>query len=95
MPTRNLICHTILFPCHHNAIEMLSGITTCVEGPNNHMPKATRVECQYLGQQIDLRESLSRCDLFDLDSNAISETIKNRISNEILPHEHMLIAGDQ
>jgi transcriptional regulator with XRE-family HTH domain len=93
--TKNVICHTILFPSYRNAIDTLSGITTGVGSLNTHMPKSTRVEYKYLGKQIDLREALNGCGLFDLDSNAISDEIRHRINNEILPHEHMLMARDQ
>ena len=93
--TKNVICHTILFPSYRNAIDTLSGITTGVGSLNTHMPKSTRVEYKYLGKQIDLREALNGCGLFDLDSDAISDEIRYRINNEILPHEHMLMARDQ
>lgn len=93
--TKNVICHTILFPSYRNAVDTLSGITTGVGSLNTHMPKSTRVEYKYLGKQIDLREGLNGCGLFDLDSNAISDEIKSRISNEILPQDHMLMARDQ
>ncbi len=93
--TKNVICHTILFPSYRNAIDSLSGITTGVGSLNSHMPKATRVEYKYLGKQIDPRDALDGCGLFDLDSTAISDEIRHRINNEIQPNEHMLIARDQ
>ncbi len=93
--TKNVICHTILFPSYRNAIDTLSGITTGVGSLNTHMPKSTRVEYKFLGKHIDLRNALASCGLFDLDSESIADDIKKRISNEILPQDHMLIARDQ
>jgi hypothetical protein len=93
--TKNVICHTILFPSYRNAIDTLSGITTGVGSLNTHMPKSTRVEYKFLGKHIDLRKALASCGLFDLDSKSISDDIKKRIGNEILPQDHMLIARDQ
>ena len=92
--TKQAICQTILFPSYRNAIDTLSGITTGVGSLNSHMPKSARVEYLFLGKQIDLREGLQGCGLFDLDSETISEDIRHRIDNEILPHETMLTARD-
>ncbi len=92
--TKQVICQTILFPSYRNAIDTLSGITTGVGSLNSHMPKSTRVEYQFLGKQIDIREGLQGCGLFDIDSETISQDLKHRIDNEILPHETMLTARD-
>ena len=59
------------------------------------MPKSTRIEFQYLGQDIDLRQAIKGCGLFDIDSQLISPEIRERIDNQILPHEYMLTARDQ
>jgi len=93
--TRHAICHTILFPSYRNSIDTLSGITTGVGSLNSHMPKSTRVEYEYLGKQVDLREALGRCGLYDLDSDEIDAEIKERVNNIIQPHEYMLTALDQ
>jgi hypothetical protein len=92
--TKQAICQTILFPSYRNAIDTLSGITTGVGSLNSHIPKSTRVEYLFLGKQIDLREGLQGCGLFDIDSETISQEIRHRIDNEILPHETMLTARD-
>ena len=92
--TKNAICHTILFPCYRNTVDSLSGITTGVGSLNSHMPKATRVEFRYLGKQVDVREALLGCGLYDLDSEDIDAEIRERVNNNILPHEHMLTALD-
>ena len=93
--TRHAICHTILFPSYRNSIDTLSGITTGVGSLNSHMPKSTRVEYEYLGKQVDLREVLGRCGLYDLESDEIDTEIRERVNNIILPHEYMLTALDQ
>lgn len=93
--TQSVICHTILFPSYRNAIDTLSGITSGVGSLNSHMPKAGRVEYKFLGKKIDLREGLQGCGLFELNSTAISEDIRERINNEIAPGDFMLTARDQ
>ena len=92
--TRSVICHTILFPSYRNIVDTLSGITTGVGSMHSHMPRSTRVEFQFLGKQVDVREALRGCGIFDLDSTRISSDIKERIHNEITDQEFMLTARD-
>lgn len=92
--TKTAVCHTILFPSYRNIVDTLSGITTGVGSINSHMPKATRVEYQFLGKQVDLREALNGCGIFDLESNQISADIRERINNEMTDQEYMLTARD-
>lgn len=93
--TKQSICHTILFPSYRNVVDCISGLTCGVGSLNSHMPSSTRVEMQFLGKQVDLREALNGCTLIDAESNVIEQGIKDRIKNEILPHEFMLAARDQ
>jgi hypothetical protein len=94
MLTKSAICHTILFPSYRNVVDTLSGITTGVGSINSHMPKATRVEFQFLGKQVKLRQILRGCGLFDLDSELIDSEIRKRINNEMTDQEYMLTARD-
>lgn len=93
--TRQNICHTILFPSYRNVVDTISGITCGVGSLNSHMPLSTRVEMRFLGKQVDLRDALNGCRLFDADSEAIGQDLKDRIKSDILPHEFMLTARDQ
>ena len=92
--TKTAICQTILFPSYRNIVDTLSGITTGVGSINSHLPKSTRVEYQFLGKQVDLREALRGCGIFDLDSNQIDSAIRERINNEMTDQEIMLTARD-
>lgn len=92
--TRSAICHTILFPSYRNVVDTLSGITTGVGSINSHMPKATRVEFQYLGKDVDRREALRGAGLFDLNSPQIDSDILERINNELSDQQYMLTARD-
>ena len=94
MLTKTAVCHTILFPSYRNIIETLSGITTGVGSINSHMPKATRVEYQFLGKQVDRREALRGCGIFDLESTQIDSNIRERINNEMTDQEFMLTARE-
>ncbi len=92
--TKTAICHTILFPSYRNIVDTLSGITTGVGSINSHMPKATRVEYQFLGKQVDLKKVLRGCGLFSLDSKLIDIEIRERINNEMTDQKYMLTARD-
>lgn len=92
--TKNAICHTILFPSYRNVVDTLSGITMGVGSINSHMPKATRVEFQFLGKEVDRREVLGGVGLFDLDSSQIDAEILERIDNELSDQQYMLTARD-
>ena len=92
--TRRAICHTILFPSYRNIVDTLSGITMGVGSMNSHMPSATRVEFHFLGKQVDLREALRDCGIFDLDSDRIDSDIRERIDNQIAENEFLLTARD-
>ena len=94
MLTKSAICHTILFPSYRNVVDTLSGITIGVGSINSHMPKATRVEFQFLGKQVELRQVLRGCGLFDLDCELIDGEIIQRINNEMTDQEYMLTARD-
>ncbi len=61
---------------------------------NSHMPKATRVEYQFLGKQVDIKEALRGCGLFDLDSGLIDSNIRKRIDNDMTDQEFLLTARD-
>ena len=92
--TKTSICQTILFPSYRNIVDTLSGITTGVGSINSHMPKATRVEYQFLGKQVDLKETLRGCGIFDLNSDQINSEIRERINNEMTDQEFMLTARE-
>ena len=73
---------------------MLSGITMGVGSINSHMPKATRVEFQFLGKDIDRRQALAGVGLFALDSPLIDAEIRERIDNELDDQQYVLTARD-
>jgi transcriptional regulator with XRE-family HTH domain len=91
--TKQSIAHTILVPSYRNTVSM-SGVTLGVASLNSHLPKACLVEYQYLGKQIDIRAALRNCGLFSVDSDVIHEGIKQRIKNQILPHQYMLTGNE-
>ena len=92
--TKTVVSNTILFPSYRNVIDTLSGLSIGVGSISARLPKATRVEYQFLGKEIDKREALNGCGLFQLDNQLINERIRERINNEINEHEFMLSARD-
>ena len=91
---KQTITHTIIIPSYRNTFRMLSGLTLGVGSVNSHLPKATRSEYEFLGKQINLRAALTNCGLYHHDSEEIEADIRNKISNQILPHEYMLSVID-
>ena len=91
---KQTITHTIIIPSYRNTFRMLSGLTMGVGSVNSHLPKATRIEYEFLGKQVDMRAALNNCGLFRYNSEHIDADIREKISNQILPHEHMLSAID-
>ena len=92
--TKRAICHTILFPSYRNIVDRLSGITMGVGSMNSHMPSATRVEFQFLGKQVDLKQALRGCGIFDLGSDQIDSEIRDRINNDMDDSSFLLTARD-
>jgi len=92
--TKQSICHTILFPSYRKVVDCISGLSCGVGSLNSYLPSSTRVEMEFLWKKINLREALKGCTLIDAESNLIDQGIKDRIKNEIQPHEFILTARD-
>lgn len=90
-----VICQTVLFPNYRNSIDYISGITIGVGSLSSHVPKAARVEYQYLGESIDIKKTIRGCGLFKAESLTICGEIRQRISNVITDDEYVLAARDQ
>ena len=90
--SNEMICYTALYPCYRSSLDYMSGITCGVGSHHTRTPRATRVEYEFLGKFINIRQALLKCGLYKIDSNEISERIKKRIINDIGPSDFMLTA---
>ncbi len=93
--SNEMICYTALYPCYRSSLDFMSGITCGVGSHHTRTPRATRVEYEFLGKTIDIRQALTSCSLYKMDSNRISDDIKKRIANDIGPADFMLTAYNQ
>ncbi len=84
---KNEMIHLTLFPTYKNKVSQLSGLMLGVSGTDSREPVCQRVILSYLGRQVDHRQALSQCGIFDLDSDQVDDEIKARIENSIEPGE--------
>ena len=89
--TSGEITQTICFPSYKSRTTYLSGLKLGISADSRHTPSATRVLFEYLGREVDLKQAIRRCGLFDGSSDDINEEIKRRISNTISPTDFHLV----
>lgn len=77
----NEITETILTPSYKNRITRLNGLRIGVPANGMRTPSCTRVVMEYLGLQVDIRKALSLCGLYELQDDAIDESIKSAVRN--------------
>lgn len=92
---KQVICHSIIYPNYRSNLDFLSGVTTGVGSLNAHEPKATRVEYQFLGKNMDVKKAINNCGLFVYDSESINDVIRSRIANDISSNEFLLTANGE
>ncbi|MBO6604694.1 MAG: helix-turn-helix transcriptional regulator [Roseicyclus sp.] len=73
--TGSELTHTILFPVYRNRVSLLSGLTMGVSGADTRQPSAARIMLEYIGRNVEARESLRRCRLYGPDSPEIPEVV--------------------
>ncbi len=93
--TNNEISQTILYPNHKTRLTHLTGLKLGVSSSKQREPLCTRVVLEALGQEINAREALRKCGLFEPGANEIEPEfealIENRISND---DHHFRVAPD-
>lgn len=85
--TGHEMTQTILFPSFKNRVDRLTGLKLGVSGSGERMPCCARVVYEYLGKQVNKREALSLCGLYDGDSEQVDIGIRQAISNSMAPDE--------
>jgi len=77
---------TILYPTYQSHIKFLHGLSIgCAT--LGRIPSCARIAYVYLGKNIDKREQLSQCGLYNKDDKSIPETILNLIENTKDPED--------
>ncbi|SBS30193.1 Helix-turn-helix domain protein [Marinomonas spartinae] len=79
--TGHEVTQTILFPSFKNRIDRLTGLKLGVSGSGERMPCCARVVYEHLGKQVNKREALALCGLYDVDSEQIDMSIRQAITN--------------
>ncbi|MGH1542775.1 MAG: helix-turn-helix domain-containing protein [Arenicella sp.] len=90
MLTKTTVNLAILNSSYRSKITTLHGITMGVSSAATREPAACRVEWEYLGKEIDIREALKSCQLYKPDSEFVDPQLKSRISNEVAPEDFLL-----
>ena len=86
--TGDEISQTILYPSYQNRQYRLPGLKLGVSTSSVRKPVCARVLLVYLGENVNLRDSLRRCGLFDPNDPEIEPDIQAMIENKIEPGEH-------
>lgn len=89
--TSGEITQTICFPSYKSRTTYLSGVKLGISSDSRHTPSSTRVLFEYLGREVELKQAIRQCGLFDESSDKVSEEIKLRIRNTIKPTDFHLV----
>ena len=82
------ISQTVLFPDYKKKVQRLSGLLLGVSAGNQRPIAAARIVFEYLGQNIDLRKALRKCEILDPKVTEIDPTILRVIDNSIHVNTH-------
>lgn len=69
------LTQTALFMNYRNRVSVLTGLTMGVSGGDAHEPSSARVVMEYIGRSVNLRQAISDCRLYPLDSTSIPRRI--------------------
>ncbi len=81
--TGNEMTETILFPSFRNRVSRLSGLRIGVSGSGERMPCCARVVYEFLGTDINTRQALRLCGLYDADSEEIELSLRAAVVNHM------------
>ncbi len=70
---------TALYPSHRSRFRFLNGLVAGVAGDSFRRPYGAQIVFEYLGETVDLRQTMTACGLFPIDSPEISEEVKARL----------------
>lgn len=79
----NEITETVLTPSYKNRISRLNGLRIGVPANGVRKPSCARVVMEYLGLQVDIRKALGLCGLYELSDDAIDESVKVSVRNQM------------
>lgn len=79
MLLRNAITETILYPTHKHPMTYLYGDAFGITSGVSREPYMTPMVYEFLGTQVDLKELLSQCGLYDEQSSSIDDDVKSYV----------------
>lgn len=74
------LTQTMLFMNYRNRVSVLTGLTTGVSGGDAHEPSAARVVMEYIGRSVNVRQAISDCGLYPLESDLTPRRILSHLT---------------
>lgn len=84
------ITQATLYPSHRHRLDLLLGIQTGGPTRRGRKPGASKVALEYLGRNINIREALRRCGLYDPRDSRMRSEVMTLIENRIDPPAFVL-----
>lgn len=78
--TGSEMTQTVLFMNYRNRVSMLTGLNMGVSGGDAHEPSSSRVVMEYIGRSVNLRQAISDCRLYRLDSETVPQRIRYHLT---------------
>lgn len=83
------LTQTVLYLNYRNRISMLTGLTMGVSGSDAHHPSCSRVVMEYIGRSVNLRQAISDCHIYPLDSEHVPNRILEHLTDNHQTSEPM------
>ncbi|MFD0980038.1 helix-turn-helix domain-containing protein [Tropicimonas aquimaris] len=78
--TGSELTQTVLFMNYRNRVSMLTGLNMGVSGRDTHEPSSSRVVMEYIGRSVNLRQAISDCRLYAMESESVPERIRSHLT---------------
>lgn len=76
---RNAVTETILYPTHKHPMTYLYGDAFGISSGVSREPYMTPMVYEFVGTQVNLRDLLSQCGLYDEQSSSIDDDVRNYV----------------
>lgn len=83
--TADTIAETILFPSYRKRLDVLTGMSMGVTSKVHRELFSTLIAWKYLGQNIDMKNALSKCGIFSKDDRSVDPGIRTFLKSKDAP----------
>lgn len=80
MITGSELTQTVLFMNYRNRVSTLTGLAMGVSGNDTHEPSSSRVVMEYIGRSVNLRQAISECHLYPLNSDDVPQRVLSHLT---------------